>query len=63
MKSDPYLPRIMIKSGTVFRLDWNTNSSTIAGLLVVVSSVCWHLVVVEEGRSDKEQMVDHSIYI
>jgi len=53
----------MIKSGTVFRLDWNTNSSTIAGLLVVVSSVCWHLVVVEEGRSDKEQMVDHSIYI
>jgi hypothetical protein len=63
MKSDPYLPRIMIRSGTVFLLDWNTNISAIAGLLVAVSSVCWHLMAVEEGRSDKEHMVDHSIYI
>ena len=63
MKSDPYLPRIMRRSGTVFRLDWNINISAIVGLLVAVSSVCWHFVAAEEGWSDKEQIVDHSIYI
>jgi predicted membrane channel-forming protein YqfA (hemolysin III family) len=47
----------------VFQLDWNINISAIVGLLVAVSSVCWHFVAAEEGWSDKEQMVDHSIYI
>jgi hypothetical protein len=37
----------------VFWLGWDTNSPAIAELLVAVSSHCWHLMAVEEGRSDR----------
>ena len=47
----------------VFWLDWDTNSPASAGLLVAVSSACWHLVAVEESRLERGQMVDHSVYV
>jgi len=47
----------------VFWLDWDTNSPASAGLLVAVSSACWHFVAVEEIRLERGQMVDHSVYV